>query len=252
MIVYREFREGNVAGNVLSALRGAYEILPSDKRIAYAFLDSEFYRADVIEFLRERGTRFAIVAGKDAAVKSAIKWIDNWRAFRDRDGILTDREIGETVHAMNKLDFGFRLIVLRWKKKQADLFEGQYFYHCIVTDLECSAEEVVWRYNERANIENVIKELKNGFEMEYMPTGDFFANSFWFSLGVLAYNCFFIKKYLVLPKGFRDKTIGSIRWLFVETAGKVVEHARNLYLKISGVFEKLRLFNEIRYSFLRL
>lgn len=252
LICYHEFREGNTTGGVLSALRGAYKVLPPGKRIACAFLDSEFYRADVMKFLREKGTNFAISADKDIAVKEAIKWINNWRPFRDRDGILTDREIGETVHAMNKLDFGFRLIVLRWKRKQVNLFEGEYFYHCIATDLKCSAEEVVWRYNERANIENVIKELKNGFGMEYMPTGDFFANSFWFSLGVLAYNCFIIKKYLVLPKSFRDKTIQSIRWLFVEVAGKVVEHARKLYLKISAVFEKLILFNEIRYSFLRL
>ncbi|MFN3481309.1 MAG: hypothetical protein ACK415_13120, partial [Thermodesulfovibrionales bacterium] len=48
-------------------------------------------------------------------------------------------------------------------------------------------------------IENVIKELKNGIGMEYMPTGDFGANSFWFSLGVLAYNSFIMKKYLILP-----------------------------------------------------
>jgi hypothetical protein len=34
-------------------------------------------------------------------------------------------------------------------------------------------------------MENIIKELKIGIGMEQMPSSDFSANAFWFSLGVL-------------------------------------------------------------------
>jgi len=149
-------------------------------------------------------------------------------AFQRKCGIQTEREIGQTIHTMNRLGFSFRLVVLRWKPKQKDLFSEEYCYHCIATDLECSAEQVVHCYNERANIELVIRELKNGFGMDWMPTGDYGANSFWFSLGVLAYNSFIIQKVFIFPQ-FKDKTVQSIRWLFYEVAGKVVEHARKLY-----------------------
>ncbi len=45
--------------------------------------------------------------------------------------------------AMNKLEFSFRLIVIRWRAGQGDLFSDGYKYHCIATDLEGPAEEVV-------------------------------------------------------------------------------------------------------------
>jgi hypothetical protein len=82
--------------------------------------------------------------------------------------------------------------------------------------------------------------------MENMSTGDSGANSFWFPLGVLAYNIFIMKKYLVLPEFLRTKTIQSIRWIFMDLAGKVVEHARRLCLKIYTKAEKFILYKKIR------
>ncbi|WP_144241954.1 hypothetical protein [Thermodesulfobacterium commune] len=39
-------------------------------------------------------------------------------------------------------------------------------------------------------MENIIKELKIGFEVEYMPFGGFGANAFWCALQLLSYNIF--------------------------------------------------------------
>lgn len=111
---------------------------------------------------------------------------------------------------------------------------------------------MVWEYNDRGQVENIIKELKNGFGMEDMPTGDFGANSFWFSLGVLAYNVFIIKKHLVLPEAFKTKTIQSIRWMLIEIGGKVVKHARRLCLKVYTEVEKFILLKKIRLRCLEL
>ncbi|NIS71778.1 MAG: transposase, partial [Proteobacteria bacterium] len=48
-----------------------------------------------------------------------------------------------------------------------------YSYHCIATGMiDEGAEEVVWRYNKRAQIENHIKEIKSGFGMDRMPSGE--------------------------------------------------------------------------------
>ncbi|MCS7199802.1 MAG: IS1380 family transposase, partial [Caldimicrobium sp.] len=69
---------------------------------------------------------------------------------------------------------------------QLALFSGGCRYHFIATNLKVEAEGVVWRYNERAKIERVIKQLKSGFEMDYMPTGEFGVSNSWFALGVLA------------------------------------------------------------------
>lgn len=132
MIVEHEFREGNATGGTREAVEAAYRVLPDGKRIKHASLDSEFYTAGVINLLMKRGTTFTIAASKDVAVKEAIKGLKEWKVYRQEDGTETDREISETVYTMNGTEEAFRLVVLRWKKAQADLFEpNEYCYHAI-------------------------------------------------------------------------------------------------------------------------
>lgn len=160
LIAYHRFRDGNAIGSVLEAIEEACRILPKGKRIRHASLDSEFYSADVINFLRRKGTTFAIAVDKDSAVREAIKGIEGWEPFRLEDGTVTDREIAETIHTMNKTDESFRLIVQRWRNEQVELFNrDEYKYHAIATNLESSALEVVWEYHDRGQMENIIGEL---------------------------------------------------------------------------------------------
>ncbi len=167
VIVYHRFRDGNAMGGTVEAIEAAYRVLPKGKRIRHASLDSEFYNADVINFLMKKGTTFTIAVDKDHAVKEAIKGLENWKPFKTKEGDNTDREIAETVHTMNETEKAFRLIVLRWKNMQGNLFNHEeYNYHAIATDLECSALEAVWQYNDRGQIENIIKELNIYFQMQ--------------------------------------------------------------------------------------
>ena len=247
IIAYHRFRDGNVMGETVEALEAAYRVLPDGKRIRHASLDSEFYSAEVINFLMEKGTTFAIAVDKDHAVVEAIKRLQGWRSFKTEEGDETDREIAETVHTMNETERAFRLVVLRWKNTQGDLFNhGEYNYHAIATDLECSAEEVVWEYNGRGKMENIIKELKLGIGMESLSSVDFGANSFWFSLGVLVYNTIVLQKELLLPEEYRTKTISTLRWALIGIAGKVVRHGRRLMLLLATTYDRYRLYFQMR------
>ena len=164
-----------------------------------------------------------------------------------KDGIETDREIAETVHSMNKGESAFRLLILRWRDRQQDLFENSYHYHCIATNVvEENAQERVWVYNDRANIENHIKEIKCGFGMQKLPSGDFGGNALYFGIGILTYNLFIAQKHLTMPKQWRTKTIKSIRWLLVEVGGKLIHHGRRISLKIAASMEKFRMYLEMR------
>ena len=81
---------------------------------------------------------FTITADQDKGVKETIKAIKEWRPYQG------DREVGETIHTMNGTREAFRLIVLRWPKLQAELFDpSPYFYHAIATNREETAEETV-------------------------------------------------------------------------------------------------------------
>mgnify|MGYP005848698055 CR=1 FL=1 len=109
-----------------------------------------------------------------------------------------------------------------------------------------SPEEVVWQYNDRACIENHIKEIKTGFGMEHMPSGDFGANAVYFAIGIMTYNIFIAQKYFTMPLEWASKTIKSIRWLLVEVVGRVIERSRRVYLKIATTVEKYKIYLNMR------
>jgi len=189
------------------------------------------------------------VVDQDGAVKRLIKEIQEGQGvpYKTEDEIGTDREIAETVHAMNRGHSAFRMIVLRWRERQGDLFKGSYHYHCLATNMVGeSPEQVIWKYNGRAQIENHIKEIKSGFGMEWMPSGDFGANAVYFGIGILTYNLFIGQKLLTMPEEWMTKTIKTVRWLLVQVGGKLVSRSRRMILRISTSFEKVRVYLQIR------
>ena len=252
LVMAYEFREGNVVGDGVKALKKAFrkmQRIGKGKRIEEVLLDGEYYSHEVMDYLEEEKVRWAIVVDQDEAVKKLIKGIgeQQWEFYRTQDGITTDREIADTVHAMNRGKSAFRVIVLRWRERQGDLFKGTYNYHCIATNMvEEDPEEVVWKYNGRAQIENHIKEIKSGFGMEWMPSGDFGANGVYFGIGILTYNLFIAQKLLTLPEEWKTKTIKSVRWFLMEVGGKLVLHGRRMILKIATSLDKFRIYLGMR------
>ena len=175
-------------------------------------------------------------ADQDRAVKEAIRSLgeDEWTAHRG------DRQIAQTVHTMNGTEEAFRLVVVRWRKVQPELFDGEpYFYRVLATNGEEAAEEVVEFYDQRGEVENWIKELKGGFGMEGMPCGETYANAVFFRLGVLAYNLLVAMKLLALPRKWRRHTIGTLRWRLYQIAGQVMWQARRVVLRLATTVEKM-------------
>lgn len=249
LVIAYQFKEGNDTGGRLKIVEKAFNKLPRNKRIKEVLLDSEYYTNEILEYLEQKNVSFAIAVDKDSAVVNTVNRIPeaDWQPFRTKDGLLTDREVADTVHTMNKGSIAFRLVVLRWRESQGELFGNAYRYHCIGTNMLAeSSEEAVWRYNQRARIENNIKELKGGFGLERLPSGDFKANAVHFGIGMMTYNLFIASKLFVLPSEWRKKTIKSIRWLLVETAGKLVRHGRRLILKLAAGLEKYGIYLEMR------
>jgi len=238
-----EFREGNVPASfgAIEFLERSEKACPKGKEITYIRSDSAFYRADVINWCEERGKKYTITADKDKGVREAIKTIRDWKKLLTEEEEDTGRDVGSAIHIMNKTLLPFRVIVQRWKNPQKDLFSpDEWCYQVIATNRdELAAEEVVWFHNERGQSENLIKELKRGFGMEQMVSGNFFANEFYFSIGVLAYNTAQAQKLLFMEEEWHTRTIATLRWRLVEIAGKLIRHGREVILKIVAPLEKL-------------
>jgi hypothetical protein len=244
VVIGHEFREGNAApaaGN-LEFLQGCERNMPKGKWIVAVRADSAAYQAAIFNWCEATGKVFAIGADQDAAVKAAIAAIPegDWKKFRDG-------EIAETIHCMNKTDKAFRLIVLRRPREQ-DLFEdnGPYRYHAIASNRadEDAATTMQWYCKRGDASENRIKDLKIGFGMEYMPCGTLQANAAFFAIGVLTYNLYLGFRSHALGSGWERAQVQTVRWRLFQTAGKIVRHGRQTFLKINSAM--LAVFTAIR------
>ncbi len=244
-----EFREGNVPphARAVEFLRKCQTNMPEGKRVARLRSDSAWYQAEIINICNKENIIFTITAGMDSAVKDAITRIKNWYPLKDKYGIDTGREVGEIIHSMNETKEAFRLIAQRWTpNKQLPLLEDVYDYYSIASNREYTNKkieeeltEIVHWHNERGNAENCNKEIKLGFGMDKMPCGQFGANAVFFRLGVIAYNLMVGLKFMALPEDWHTKTIKTLRWQLLNIAGKVVNHAGQIILKLAGISDEI-------------
>lgn len=250
LCISNEYRKGNThaGSNVLEQIKYTYELLLKlHKNLKYFRSDSAAYNSEIINYCFEKGIIFTITADLDSSVKSSIKSIpDNeWKPFYDKYGVLTERQYATYVHCMNNSKNAFTLIIQRWEDKQGCLFdEYRYKYHVIATNnFNDDPQNIIHSHNQRGNSENYNKELKYGFGLEHVPTQDFYANSFFFKLGILAYTLSIALKRLVLCGDWIKKTISTLRWQLIFIAAKVVFHARQLFVKMKR--SGFELFNSI-------
>ena len=246
MVIHDEFRDGNIspATRNLWFIKKCFAKMPTGKKIARFRADSASYQSKIFNYCQHKNIKFAVGGRMDISVKTIIKELDesHWRPYKDSSSITC------VPHCMKNTDKAFNLIIIR-RPWQPDLLDPQaddsQRYVLVATNIEGNPESIVHWYNQRGEAsENRIKELKIGFGMEYMPCGTTKANAVYFRIGVLAYNLFKLFKVAAMPKEWCKHTVQTIRWKFYNTAGKLVQHAGQLWFKVKA--SCYNLFEEVR------
>lgn len=257
-VIHNEFRSGNIApaDHNLTFIQRCAVQLPKEKKIAFIRADSASYQAELFDYCQDNGITYTIGANLDSSVLRNINEIENWEPLSTHDGKThhIKEEVAEFMHTMQETNHAFRLIIV--KKTTTPILPGleKIFseeellayaserYHVIATNAdedEMSAQNVVMFYRKRGDTsENRIKELKNGFNLKYLPTSDFTANAFYFQIGVLAYNLFVLFKE-TLQNSWQHHTIQTLRYKLYNIAGKVITHSRQTILKVNKQFIEL-------------
>ena len=244
LVIGDEFREGNASpsGRNLEFIKYCRRQLPKGKKLKSIRIDSAGYQAAIINYCESEGIEFAIGGDLDEAVVKLINNISeaNWKSYKSG-------YMAETIHTMNKTESSFRLIVIRrpYQQSMFEVEDEKVKYTVIATNKLGSAECIVEWYNQRGECsENRIKDLKIGFGMERMPCGQTGANAVFFRIGTLAYNVYRLFILKTMDKNWHSYQVQTIRWRLYQTAGKIVFHGGQIYLKVKKVF--FSLFNDIR------
>lgn len=147
--------------------------------------DSGFYVIDFIKYLESEQYNYIIAVPISWAIQREILGVKNWKK------ISTGIEVGEFEfeHMDQKWTHPRRYVVVRQSihkrphalGKQPSLFKdledwNQYRISVMITnDLDSTPEEVWRQYRPRANDENVIKDLKEGYGFETFNLKNFWA-----------------------------------------------------------------------------
>jgi hypothetical protein len=217
------FHPGNVHPSAVTKelLKRAFEKLPSSVREVRARADSAFYDREIVEYFKEKGVLYTIVARLTKPLKGRLGNVRFRRASREIFA-------GQFRYQPTGWKQAERFVVIRrpvpeepnW---QLSLFQMKgYTYQVLVTNLSLTPYQV-WRfYNDRAQAELIIRELKEAYALGKIPTRHWEANVAYFHLVGFAYNLLNWFKRFCLPEPYSRRSLQTIRRELLAIPGQLV------------------------------
>ena len=222
-------RPGNAScGNkALAFFQELWANLPRHLRLRGMRADSGFCLPDLLALWEQLRLPYVVVAQLSRPIQRLLRGDLAWTRTE-----VPGTEVAELMYQGMNWPQPRRLVLLRHRLADRDNAGGKklidvpgYVFQALVTSLPASVSPLaVWRYyNERADCENVIKELQSGFALGTLCLESFWATEAVLCLATLTYN---LTALFQRHLGWQTKvTIQSLRfWLFV-TAG-IVSHPK--------------------------
>jgi hypothetical protein len=136
-----------------------------------------------------------------------------------------------------------RYVAVRIRRRQGGLLEGagEDKYFAVLTNLrDWKASRLLsWHREKAGTIEAVHDVLKNELAAGVLPCGRFGANAAWLRLAILTHNVLTALKRLALPAELLQARPKRLRFLFFNTAGRLVRHARRTILRLASPITRL-------------
>ena len=141
-----------------------------------------------------------------------------------------------------------RYVAIRIRPRQEEFFaDGNREKHfAVVSNLwEWTPERLIqWHREKAGTIEAVHDVLKNELAGGVMPSKYFGANAAWLRLAAIAHNVLTALKRIALPAELVRARPKRLRFLIINTAGRLVQHARKMRLRLAALEERIALWKE--------
>jgi hypothetical protein len=264
IVVADEFRDGNVPAMMalLPAAKRGFAALPETVTTFYYRGDSASHEHELIQWLRDEKRAdgphgfigFAISARMTDALHKAILRVpeENWEGY----GEAHTQEIRECAEvdfvpadkSEHKSSQPLRYVAIRIRQRQGALFaDGSTVKHfAIVSNLwEWKAGRLIqWHREKAGTVEGVHDVVKNELAGGVMPSKYFGANAAWLRLVVIAHNVLTALKRLALPAEWLRARPKRLRFLIFNTAGRLVQHARKMVLRLAALGARIAIWKE--------
>lgn len=264
VVLADEFRDGNVPAQMepLPVAKAAFAALPKTVKEYYFRGDSACHESGLLNWLRnekrEGGPEgflgFAVSARMSEALHAAILRVPEkaWETY----GVAHAREIRECAEVSfvpgekseHRDTQPLRYVAIRIRNRQNELFEdgGKVKHFAIVSNIgEWKAGRLIqWHREKAGTIEGVHDVVKNELAGGVLPCKYFGANAAWLRLALLAHNVLTALKRLALPAEMLSARPKRLRFLLLNTPGRLVHHARRVLLRLASSMERIAVYLE--------
>lgn len=166
-------------------------------------------------------------------MKKAENLRDEMEAIIKKDCLSYAAVYGEFMYQAGSWDKP-RRVVCKVQKPQDKLTYD--FMFIVTNDMDSSPEEVIKHYCARGNMENYIKECKNGFDFRTVSSLFMVTNANRLQIHMLAYNIFNLFKRLTLPDDMKKSQADTVRRKLLKAAAKIVHTGRYTIFRIASSF----------------
>lgn len=198
--------------------------------------DAGYFNEKAFDVLSENDVRFFIKAPMSSSRLLMVQTSQDlvWSSCNDKGESFASRET-RTTNGSKYIEIFKRT---KTADQQMDLFsQASYRYDRIATNDFLKSEEEVFRfYNQRANIENNIREMKYDYALGKIVTDSFDANDVITQTTMLAYILMSHFKNECLPGKYQKCFLSTIRSQVFNVIGKHFTDSHKLYMRAKNVF----------------
>jgi len=232
-------RPGNTHSSTDAAdfLQQTFELL-GERKVKYARFDKGFGGEDFYSLWESKKIGYVGKLKWTRRLAKEVQACRYWTRYVDEDWIIEGITLIYKATSWKKP----RCVAIIRKAQVFEdgqvriVFDSDWQYEAIVTNLEWAPIDL-WRfYNQRCCMENYIKEAKNGFSIDRIATSGFKANELDLLIKLLAYNLFERFKRDCCEPVHQSYTIARFRLEFFHCAATLIQHSRSVVLKLMKDF----------------
>lgn len=286
LLLHSEFRDGNVPAGFEQErlLRESLNLLPAGVKKVFLRSDTAGYQEDLLTYCaagyheRFGVIEFAIGAKVTPAFKESVReveekdWHTIYKTDEDGNSYQTHQEWAEVCYvptwaAKSKKNSDYRFIAIReifsaqpylpgmdalpqdLPFQTMSLKTGAFKIFGIVTNRDLPGNDLIAWYRKRCGDSEKVHSIeKSDLCGGQFPSDKFGANAAWWHMMVLTFNIIDLMKKLVLPKELRKKRMKGLRFHLIHIAGCLIQHSRQLIIKVSKNAQIMGLIHSVRRS----
>lgn len=273
LLMHTEFRDGNVpAGyDLLRVFKKTLHNLPERVEKVRLRADGAGYSHDLLAYCEKGDPRFGrieftISAPITDAFKKEVQRVP-YQEWKRLDSRKEWAEVGYVPSELGHSKKGplYRYLAIREPIRQPVLpgmelpfqtltSEGiQYKLHGLVSNMDWHGERLIhFAYERCGKSEEAHAILKEDLFGGKLPSGNFGENAVWWWITVLAFNLHTAMKKFGLGPSFAAKRMKAIRFSVINLPGRIIDHARQVIIRIIQGHPCLALLVEARQRIMRL